>query len=351
MSFISKLLDSFFGKSEDKYVRDYKGKNEFKIESDEVHASENDSSNEYHKRTENQIDNNNRNDSEIESEKEEDWRQFTLAEVLPKIKDFCGIDLTEAPNYEWKEEDPEYNAQNVLVRNYTFSATHRLHHNFLDAEAKVIGKEGTDFFFETCDIQEQNRDLYYFIESEIKKRDITFEEAATEAHKYIGNVSYFKDFSMNLEVVKDFWEHRSLRMSISTNLYNGKYIELKEAPKPKVPVVTPEGYTLPYGYVNLPMRLKIELAQLPFFNECLWMHFDEPTVFEVISRDGKIEAVDRNTLKTVLPLEGDMLKEHLDKGEKVTMICSEVKYGEEYLEMNTWFRFCDPSEEEEEEDD
>lgn len=322
MSFFTKLMDSFFGKPEDKYVRDYKGKNEFKTESSKDDTVEND------------------------DEQEEPWQKITLAEVLPKINDLVGIDISEAPNYEWKEGNSEYNTQNKLVRNYTLSATHRLSDYFYFAEAKVIGKEGTNFFFSSLYTSETLTDLYYFIEKELKKRIITLQQAAKELHEDYDSLYIFKNYQFedfDIDLTRDL-ETEDLRLCIATTFYNGKYIDLKEAPKPKVPVVTPEGYTIPDGFENWTLQYKIEMAQLPFFNECLWMKDGRPALFGVIRLDGKIAAVEAETFKPVLMLEGDMFSEHLDKGETIAMICSDVKYGDEYLEMNAWFKFIEPSE-------
>lgn len=263
---------------------------------------------------------------------------------LSILSKFVGIDLKDIPNYEWKEEQPEVNSCGTPVRNFTLKATHRLSSLFYGCSAKVIGNSDTNIFFKSKYSWENVLDIFYYLEKEVKgQQSLTIQKAA---EKLGGRLNSIYDDAIEWEfehltiMLRRDLDDEDIELVLFTNIYNAKYLNSIEAPKPKKFVTTPEGYALPEGFENWVLRFEIEMAKLPFFNECLWMEDGTPNIFFVMDIDGTIAVIDEDETP-VLILDSPEFRELLAAGKRIFMACTDVKYGEEKLEVNAWFKIED----------
>ena len=80
-------------------------------------------------------------------------------------KNFFGIDLKSSPNSDWEEYESEYNDSGQLIRNFRLYDLPDSY--FTEISVKVIGKNGTNFFF-TCPYSyDDSFDIYYIIERDL----------------------------------------------------------------------------------------------------------------------------------------------------------------------------------------
>ncbi|MDN5553191.1 HIRAN domain-containing protein [Prevotella sp.] len=89
----------------------------------------------------------------------------TTASINDYWRNFFGIDLKSSPNSDWEEREIEYNYSGQLIRNFRLYDLPDSY--FTEISVKVIGKEGTNFFF-TCPYSyDDSFDIYYIIERDL----------------------------------------------------------------------------------------------------------------------------------------------------------------------------------------
>lgn len=143
------------------------------------------------------------------------------------LRYFFGIDLKSSPNSDWDESEGEYNSEGQSVRNFELCLLPDSY--FTEIDAKVIGKNATNFFF-TCPYSYEDAfDIYFIIE-----RDIIHHGRYTNteaARKFRGKFDSEYDMinwdnidGCSIMMNRDT-DTGDIKLGVWTNFYNAQYLD------------------------------------------------------------------------------------------------------------------------------
>lgn len=155
-------------------------------------------------------------------------------------ENFFGVNLKKSPNELWEENELDYHGDN-MIRNFTCYDVVNDYFSF--ANAKVIGKSATNFFFKCSYSWDDAFDIYFLIERDLVHHGNYTNTAA--ANRFRGNFdSYYDSFDWeidgcNIRMSRDM-DTGDIELGVWTTFYNKGYLDIENKQRVYNPELKPE---------------------------------------------------------------------------------------------------------------